>query len=1002
MIGDSYELLFQVKQQGDEALVKIASSLSEIDKVGRTASSTVDNMGAAGGRAAGNINQLKASIDALIAEIRLNTQGLGEMTVAMDRVSSSSAGAAGGIRNVGNAARGAVGDVQAATAALRGLDGSLNMRSAGRFLTDVLGLGPALKAIFPIVGAIAFVGIIDQIIDKAGELYNKWSPVVQAEQNALKVLQDTGREYDSLIKKANQLRLDAYERDHGREARQRLEAGELSGNARYDDAGRISYLQGRIRPLQLQLGIGDYEDAPGRLQGDERQAAEAKLRALEAQLQVAQQQQNVDVAGAKDLNAKADSEDRKKADEERKKALAEINSAEKQASTILRDAQTFELTGLDKIIAKRQELLGVYGRSAKAISDINAAMDLETQRETSSLWNRLGEELEKSDEAFDKSQEKRERDLGRFANRNNAQGAREDRLSEQTGVLGDTADANSVKLQASRALRLANLDGGNGAGAQNIANNTAYQVRIQLAQQLYEIEARRSERVTDEGESEKALAEAKLKYEEELNQAKVDHELRFLELQKQDLEEAHNLAASFYDAIRRGGTGVQRFFSDQGQGIGRALFSNAITETYSSAGRPNIGGIIPGQTDANGQLTTIGRVLQGTPVGTKGKDSATTSNTSALGRLTSAVNRLTGKLGGGSFGSGNAEVLGGSGEAGIEGTSLPSGINGDFGGETSTAAMLDSISDSMSNVSVPGMIGVTYSDLGTMAQTALAATGVGTAAGIAASAGSTYSQFAGALARFAQPGQGPGAIMDAITGDSGDSVAQRAGVITGAGAAAATGILGVVQGVQQGGARGTLSAVAAGAGTIAAFDPDPTSKAVLAGVAAAAGLIKGLLGDPRQSRALYEQRALRDDQYFAPPTITRTTDAAGNEVNYNFMGQTRALPFSTFSEVMPYDKNYTMPFGSGSPNIWGEVPGQIIEPYTNPQNYDTDFSTPNGTNGGRSPGQTIQYITIHANDAQSFADMLNRNSSSVTNVVTKEIRNGHPVGLAIQQAVFGT
>ena len=362
--------------------------------------------------------------------------------------------------------------------------------------------------------------------------------------------------------------------------------------------------------------------------------------------------------------------------------------------------------------------------------------------------------------------------------------------------------------------------------------------------------------------------------------------------------------------------------------------------------------------------------------------------------------------------------------------SLPSGINGDFGGETSTPAQLDAISNAMSSVSVPGMIGVTYSDLGTMAQTALAATGVGTAAGIAASSGSTYSQVAGALARFAQPGGAMkalsgggaafpgtpygdfssefgsvmknGAIPTLTDAFSGGSTAMQIGAVAGTALPVALGTMGVIQGIEKGGVSGTLGAVASASGTVAAL-AGPTPVGAVAGiVAAAATLVKGLLGDPRANRSLYEQRALRDDQYFAPPTITRTTDAAGNEVNYNFMGQTRALPFSTFSEVMPYDKNYKMPFGSGSPNVWGEVPGQIIEPYTNPQSYDADFSTPNGTNGGRSPAQTIQYITLQAIDSQSFAEALNRNSSSVTNVVTKEIRNGHPVGLAIQQAVFGT
>jgi len=226
----------------------------------------------------------------------------------------------------------------------------------------------------------------------------------------------------------------------------------------------------------------------------------------------------------------------------------------------------------------------------------------------------------------------------------------------------------------------------------------------------------------------------------------------------------------------------------------------------------------------------------------------------------------------------------------------------------------------------------------------------------------------------------------------------------GAGAAAATGALGVYQGIEEGGARGTLGAISAGAGTIAAFDPDPTSKAIIAGIAAAAGLIKGLMGDPRQERELQEQRMLRGEQYFAPPTIDRTTDSNGNEVGYNFMGQARSLPFQTFTEVMPYDKNYKMPFGSGVPNQWGEVPGAIIEPYSSVQSLDKDFSLPNGNPlaGQTATAQTVQYITIHAMDSQSFVDFANKNSSTIASMTSKEIKQGHPVGMAIQQAVFGT
>lgn len=271
--------------------------------------------------------------------------------------------------------------------------------------------------------------------------------------------------------------------------------------------------------------------------------------------------------------------------------------------------------------------------------------------------------------------------------------------------------------------------------------------------------------------------------------------MKFLELQKKDLDEVHNLASGFYDAIRRGGTGLQQFFSSQAQGIGRTLFSNAFTEGYKAIGSPSAGGLIPGQVGADGQLTAIGRILQGTPFGTNGKDAQSKTADNTL-RTAIGVERLVGRLSGKDPGAAGSSS--GSGEGGAEGIGLPTdGSPGDWASEVSGGAKV-----------------------------------------IAALAGASgYGGFMGSLGRFAQPGQGVGAVMDAITGDSGDSGAQRAGVLVGAGTAAATGITGVIQGIDQGGARGTLGAVGAGAATVAAFDPEPISKSILASVAAGSALI---------------------------------------------------------------------------------------------------------------------------------------------------------------------
>lgn len=67
------------------------------------------------------------------------------------------------VKQAGAGTRGTVTDVMAASAAIRGLEGNFgtSVRAGERFLVNILGMGPILRAAFPIFGALAFAGILD-------------------------------------------------------------------------------------------------------------------------------------------------------------------------------------------------------------------------------------------------------------------------------------------------------------------------------------------------------------------------------------------------------------------------------------------------------------------------------------------------------------------------------------------------------------------------------------------------------------------------------------------------------------------------------------------------------------------------------------------------------------------------------------------------------------------------------------------------------------------------
>ena len=46
-----------------------------------------------------------------------------------------------------------------------------NLRAAERFVANILGLGPALKTVFPLVGGIALAGLLTELSEKAYNFY---------------------------------------------------------------------------------------------------------------------------------------------------------------------------------------------------------------------------------------------------------------------------------------------------------------------------------------------------------------------------------------------------------------------------------------------------------------------------------------------------------------------------------------------------------------------------------------------------------------------------------------------------------------------------------------------------------------------------------------------------------------------------------------------------------------------------------------------------------------
>lgn len=96
--------------------------------------------------------------------------------------------------------------VQATSAALRTLEGNLqnNLRAAERFLANTLGLGDALKTAFPVIGAVAFGGVLSELVDRAEKLYEAYKKL---QELPAKITQEFGELNNSLAISNDQLRV---------------------------------------------------------------------------------------------------------------------------------------------------------------------------------------------------------------------------------------------------------------------------------------------------------------------------------------------------------------------------------------------------------------------------------------------------------------------------------------------------------------------------------------------------------------------------------------------------------------------------------------------------------------------------------------------------------------------------------------------------------------------------------------------------------------------------
>jgi hypothetical protein len=245
------------------------------------------------------------------------------------------------------------------------------------------------------------------------------------------------------------------------------------------------------------------------------------------------------------------------------------------------------------------------------------------------------------------------------------------------------------------------------------------------------------------------------------------------------------------------------------------------------------------------------------------------------------------------------------------------------------------------------------------------------------------------------------------------STSQRVGAAAGDAAVLGTGAYEAYKQFSKGGASGVLGGIGASTGTAAILDPEPISKGILSAISAGSELIKAILPDQKTIRQAQIANQTQFNAYVAPPTLDRNLSSGGNETYLNKYGQLQISPFSSIQETQPYKYQSPIKDPSGLYLNYETQPGQVIEPYqsaTPEPSYATAYApgltspysapppTPVSSSGYGQQNPGTMSVTIYALDSQSVLDR----SSDIATAVQKEVRNGHPVGLALQQSLVGS
>jgi hypothetical protein len=566
------------------------------------------------------------------------------------------------------------------------------------------------------------------------------------------------------------------------------------------------------------------------------------------------------------------------------------------------------------------------------------------------------------------------------------------RTASLTGLISPEDQLKQAHTYASSTLKLAtDADRGKGVSPEKRADDE-YAARLKGIQAVADAEERLARKETDNAKAAEIQLDAKKTKEDAIYDAQMQREDALQAIIEQHAEAARTLAGGLFDAIHSHST--NQWTRAFGVGQEKALFENLASPIIHSASSM-LGSAIPGQTNADGTESAVGKLLHGTVLSSANMDPAhaavnTATNTKQTvaelqGLRTDMKVIATGKPEAGS-------AIPGSSSAGGLAGAIPGGggssANGDLNDPVMFAQAMKELNAPNSGLGAPnafapvGSSSTTSAMLSTLGQFSKGIT-AGPNAAIntlfnntpAGTVGWASDAYTGANGLPVKAGQATDQYGNGIT----TSTAQTAGMVAGLAASVATGTMAAVSEFSKGGAAGALGGISAIAGMASMI---PGAAIIAAPIAAVTGLLSSVLSTGPAQRALQITDEINKGAYLAPTALNVNQSMNGTYQSFDARGNLRT---STMAAVPTVAQPYITTRELNGSQSWYDVPGSVTQPYQGgaqgtPQNPVTGAGSPAQT-GAKTP------IIIQAMDAKSFVDFADQNSDAIGNAAATHLEH---------------